>query len=291
MSSRAALVAVVVAALGITPAVAAPPPGGPPVVVDPLAGAPRAPIRPAWIGVVMAPGGPAGVEVKKVIRSSPADKAGLAVGDHIVSVDGHRVTRAEEVSRAVGGTPVGGAVALVLSRAGKTKPVRLVVAGRPSVDDMMRMDLVGAFAPPWVRVTPLAGAPSSVASLKGQVVLVDFFAGWCGPCKLLAPKLSALSDRYRAQGLRVVGMTTDGPEEAATFSERHGMRYPVVIDTNAETSQRYGVSALPTMLLIDKRGVVREVFVGYDPGAHARLDALVQSLLAEPAPGKGDAGP
>lgn len=241
---------------------------------------------------MMDAGGPAGVLLKKVVRGSPADKAGLAAGDRVVKVSGHAVTRPVEVSREVGAVSPGSVVEIAYTRDGKSRVARAVVAGRPSVDEMMRMDLVGAFAPAWERVTPLAGAPASVASLRGNVVLMDFWAGWCGPCKLLAPRLSALGDRYRAQGLRVVGLTTDAPDDAATHAERHGMKYPIVVDGNTDTTQRYGVSALPTLIVLDKRGVVREVIVGYDPAAVARLESLVAALLAEPqsAAAAGDAG-
>ena len=82
---------------------------------------------------------------------------------------------------------------------------------------------------------------------------------------MLAPRLSALKDKFGAQGLTVVGITTDDAEKAAVFAEKHQMRYGIVVDKDGETSRAYGVSALPTMLLVDKKGVVRDVFIGYDP--------------------------
>jgi thiol-disulfide isomerase/thioredoxin len=115
-------------------------------------------------------------------------------------------------------------------------------------------------------------------------VLLDFWATWCGPCRELAPELSALQARYGAQGLSVVGITTDPAEAAAAFKEHVDMRYPIAIDAHAETSRAYGVSALPTLFIVDKRGVVRDVGVGFDPDHGSQLEALVKTLLAEPAP-------
>ena len=146
------------------------------------------------------------------------------------------------------------------------------------------MDLVGAPAPAWTKVSALAGAPSSIAQLRGRVVLVDFWASWCGPCRMLAPRLSALKEKFGAQGLTVVGITTDEAEKAAVFAEKHQMRYGIVVDKDGDTSRAYGVSALPTMLLVDKKGVVRDVFIGYDPSGDARLEASLKTLLAETAP-------
>ena len=98
---------------------------------------------------------------------------------------------------------------------------------------------------------------------------------------MIAPKLSALQSKFAAQGLNVVGITTDDLEQAAAFKERTQMRYPVVSDPNGETTAVYGVSGLPTLFVIDKRGVIRDVAVGYDPGRDASLESLVQTLLAE----------
>ena len=239
---------------------------------------------PPWLGVTMNPGGEGGVAVLHVVRGSPAEKAGMRTGDKIVAIDGAKTSASGEVTRAVGTHRSGDTVNVDLDRAGTRMKLPVMLATRPSGDDILRMDLVGAFAPAWQNVTPLAGAPASLAQLRGKVVVVDFWASWCGPCRALAPRLSALKGRFGAQGLSVVGITTDEAEKAAVFAERNQMRYPTVIDTAGDTSKTYGITGLPTMLLLDKRGVVREVFVGFDPTGEAKLEALVKTLLAEPAP-------
>jgi thiol-disulfide isomerase/thioredoxin len=237
----------------------------------------------AWLGVSMETA-EAGVRVNHVFRGSPADKAGLKEGDLIRSVDGEKVASPDDVSRIVGGREPGDTIAASLSRAENPLSVRIALARRPSPDEMLRMDRVGAFAPPWVGLEPIGDAPSSISALRGKVVLLDFWATWCGPCRILAPKLSALQSRYGAQGLRVVGVTTDPSETAALFAQRTNMRYPIAIDPRADTSRAYAVSALPTLFVIDKRGVVRDVTIGYDEGRDAQTESLLRELLAEPAP-------
>jgi thiol-disulfide isomerase/thioredoxin len=227
-------------------------------------------------------GGDTGVRVETVVRGSPAERGGVRAGDRIVAIDGARVTAPGHVSRSVATHKVGDTVTLALERTGNAITAPIVLASRPSSDDLLKMHLVGAPAPAWTNVTALSGAPPSIASLKGKVALIDFWASWCGPCRMIAPRLSSLKDRLGAQGLAVVGITTDEAEQAAVFAERHQMRYPVVVDKDGDTSRAYNITGLPTMILVDKTGVVRDVFIGFDPGGDARLEASIRKLLAEP---------
>jgi len=277
----AACVAVVTLSPGAQAGESGAGPAAPPVAPPAApAGLPAAP----WLGVQMDAGSDIGVTVEHVVRGSPAEKAGVRQGDRLVTVDGTKTTAAAQVTRAVGQRKVGESIVVELERRGTPATVTVVLAARPAGDDILKMDLVGAPAPVWTNVSALAGAPSAIAQLRGRVVLVDFWASWCGPCRMLAPRLSALKEKFGAQGLTVVGITTDEAEKAAVFAEKHQMRYGIVVDKDGDTSRAYGVSALPTMLLVDKKGVVRDVFIGYDPSGDARLEATLKTLLAETAP-------
>jgi peroxiredoxin len=237
-----------------------------------------------WAGIAMSPASATdGVRVEHIVRGSPAQQAGLQVDDRITLVDATIVATSRDVVRSIGLHAVGEAVSLTFVRAGKSQQVSVVLADFPSSDTMLRMDHVGSPAPAWDGLEPTSGFPASLVGLRGHVVVVDFWATWCQPCREMAPVLSGWQARYGAQGLNVVGVTTDPADAAARFKEQLDLRYPMASDPRASTSAAYGVSALPTLFVIDKRGVVRDVIVGVDPGQDGRMEALIRSLLAEPA--------
>src|SRR5438128_498387 len=102
-----------------------------------------------WMGVSMDTTSGNGVGVVHVVRGSPADKGGVKNGDRIVVVDGAKVASPAEVTRAVQGRHVGDSIAVEVERSGSNVKAQLVLASRPSGDEILRMDLVGTFAPPW----------------------------------------------------------------------------------------------------------------------------------------------
>ena len=226
-----------------------------------------------------------GVRVGHVVRGSPAEKAGLREGDRIVRVASDRVASGQEVVRAVSTHPIGASIDIAYVRAGKEQTAHAILAALPSQDEIMRMDLVGTFAPTWKDVESVSGSfPPSIGTLRGHVVLLDFWATWCAPCRIVIPKLGALQARYGAQGLDVLGVSTEDAQEVASFTQRMDVRYAVAIDKHAQTTRSYGVVSLPTLVVIDKRGIVRDVAIGYDSSDDARLEGSVRKLLAEQAP-------
>jgi thiol-disulfide isomerase/thioredoxin len=241
--------------------------------------------RRAWLGVELAPSPAGGVLVKHVVRSSPAAAAGLADGDRILAVAGQAVARPEQVSSAIAARGAHSRVDLDVAHAGDERSITVTLGAFPGPEEVLRLDKVGTFAPSWGAVTPIAGVvPPSLASLRGRVVVLDFWATWCGPCRLTIPMLSRWQERYGPAGLAVIGITSDAVPLASRAATELSMRYSVATDPSEATAATFGVSALPTLYVIDRRGVVRDVVVGFDPARHARAERLLATLLAEPAP-------
>jgi peroxiredoxin len=189
------------------------------------------------------------------------------------------------VKHVVAAHHVGDTVDVKIVRGASDSSISVKLEALPTMDEVLRMDHLGKIAPAWVGVTAATpSAPLSIAALKGKVAVVDFWAISCGPCRLTSPELAHIQAKYGAQGLSVVGITMDSKADAAEFTERKSMGFSVLSDENGDTTRAYGISAIPTVYVVDKRGIVRDVMVGYDPDHGPRIEALAQKLLAEPAP-------
>jgi thiol-disulfide isomerase/thioredoxin len=167
-------------------------------------------------------------------------------------------------------------------------------------------NLVGKPAPALKGVFALNGQPQSLADLKGKVVLIDFWAVWCGPCKAVFPHLRDLHEKYGKKGLVIVGVTTyyekfgfDKTTNKLTaganlskdqeqdmlkdFVETNRLPYTIWTvtkdDWKAAVNQDYGVKGIPTAVLIDQNGVVRLIKVGSGPANAQAIEKQIEELL------------
>ena len=134
---------------------------------------------------------------------------------------------------------------------------------------------------PQVTLTDLSGQKVDLASYKGEVVLVDFWATWCDPCRAEIPHFVQLQDKYRNQGFRIVGISMDdGPRPVREFYGQYRMNYPVAMG-NAKVAERFGgVLGLPVSFLIGRDGRIYARHVG-ETETNV-FETEIKELLARP---------
>ena len=176
--------------------------------------------------------------------------------------------------------------------------MKLKQMGKESEADSLIEASQAKYAPPEIEISEwLDHAPVKLAELRGRVVVLDFWATWCGPCHRMFPLLSKWQDKYQDKGLTVLGLThyygqTDAgqvtPQEELRylqeFKKKQGLSYGIGVARNSVNNGNYGVSGIPTTVLIDRRGMVRFISVGVSPAEVDLLDSLVSKLLKEPQP-------
>jgi len=130
----------------------------------------------------------------------------------------------------------------------------------------------------------LKGEKISLKDQQGQVVLLNFWATWCGPCKLEMPHLQTFYDKYQEKGLIVLAISTDNAKAAVPpFIEKHQYTFPVLYADSAIPSA-YSVYGVPMVYLIDRQGAVRYTHTGYSPNGVLQLEVEIKKLLDEKVP-------
>ena len=139
---------------------------------------------------------------------------------------------------------------------------------------------VGA-TPPEIEGQPVHGSdPLSLEQLQGRVVILDFWATWCGPCRAVMPFLDRLHRQHHDAGLSVLGLTSEPRTVVQQHLSRSNVGYTIGANARA-TLQRYAIRGLPTLIVIGRAGKVRYVASGVSGEDLRRVEALVGRLLAE----------
>ena len=143
-------------------------------------------------------------------------------------------------------------------------------------------ELIGKPAPSFSVASANGKGQANLASLKGKVVIVDFWATWCGPCKESFPKLQELYTKYSGNGVEIVGLSEDddnGPN-IAEFGQAHGaVKFPIGWDSGKSIAGQYKPPTMPTSFIIDKNGIVRFAHVGYHDNDEAEIEKELKTLL------------
>ena len=152
----------------------------------------------------------------------------------------------------------------------------------PPTPELKESPQEGFLAPDFT-LQDLAGRSYTLSDLKGQVVLVNIWATWCGPCKREIPSLVRLYQSRRDKGLEILAVSVDRTSSArvASFAERFQMNFPVLLNPRGDVANKYWARSIPSTFLVDKKGVIRWKVVGTREWDDAQALAKIDPLLAE----------
>jgi peroxiredoxin len=127
-----------------------------------------------------------------------------------------------------------------------------------------------------------SGENVRLSDFRGQVVLLNFWASWCGPCRQEMPILDAINKKYQALGFTVLGINVDlKSEKAINYLKDTPVNFPVLYDPESKVSELYSVSAMPSTAIIDRDGHVRFIHAGYKSGDEETYRKKIKALMRE----------
>lgn len=143
-------------------------------------------------------------------------------------------------------------------------------------------NLTPAAPAPDFALKSLGGSNLRLREQRGQVVMVNFWATWCGPCRVEMPHLNRLYEKYRSSGFQLLGVNIDDdPSQAQQLVAKLGLRFPVLLDSDKQVSRLYDLTTMPSTVLIDRDGRVRYVHRGYRNGYEDMYEKQIRELLKE----------
>lgn len=151
--------------------------------------------------------------------------------------------------------------------AGKSEASKHPLARKPAPAVSVRLEKGGEFTPD---------------DAKGKVLVVDFWATWCGPCKASFPRVDAIYKKHKSKGLEVVAINEDDDlKKVPEFLADTKVTFTIAFDHDGKAAETYGVQTMPSSFLVDRRGVVRYAHSGYHPDDAGQIEAEIEELLNE----------
>jgi thiol-disulfide isomerase/thioredoxin len=215
------------------------------------------------------------LDIKGVHPESGCFAVGVTSGDLLVGVNGKSLTDMSQIQSAISGHKAGDKIKLEISRDGKKRTVMAALTERPDDISSLTGSAIGSKIAEFGKNFYKNGEKRKE---KPKATLLDFWATWCGPCRKTLPVLANIYKKYGDKGLEVIGISNEGLSELnAFYSQVHASPYPLYRDATQDLWRRYGIHAVPTLMLLDKDGYIKGVWSGA-PGEYA-LDQLVRETL------------
>ena len=136
-------------------------------------------------------------------------------------------------------------------------------------------------AAPDFKLDSLDGKTVQLASLKGKIVVIDFWATWCPPCRIVLPLVNKIYEQTRGKDVEVYGISTDrvSSEKVKSFVKENKITMPILHDRTGTVSMKYGVQGIPTIFVIDRDGNISDKHVGADPSLDKMILSKIEELL------------
>jgi peroxiredoxin len=131
-------------------------------------------------------------------------------------------------------------------------------------------------------LTNLDGEKVKLSDLKGQVVMINFWASWCGPCRQEMPLLNDIYAGYKKAGFVLLGVNLDeSADDAKSFLKKTPVNFPVLLDSQGKVADLYKNQAMPSSYFVDRKGNLVHLHQGYKPGEEAEYKRVIKKLLAQ----------
>jgi peroxiredoxin len=159
--------------------------------------------------------------------------------------------------------------------------IATIIAAAALTVPALAADPTGAPAPQFT-LTARSGADVSLGQYKGQVVMLNFWASWCGPCRQEMPLLDSIYTKYKRMGFTLIGVNVEPDSKSANdWLKQTPVSFPILYDKESKVSKMYDVEGMPSTVIIDRAGKVRVLHRGYKPGDENEYLDSIRTLVRE----------
>lgn len=229
-----------------------------------------------WLGVTFKKGtfeNHLALQVIGVHPGSGCFTAGMVAGDQIVGIQGQPLQDVAQIQQAISKGKVGSNVKIDVVREGKKIPMTVKITDRPDDISSLTGSAIGSKMAEFGANFYKNGEKRNA---KPKATLLDFWATWCGPCRKTLPVLANVYGKYASKGLEVIGISNEDTKTLnAFYAQQHASPYPLYRDATQEMWRRYGIRAVPTLMLLDENGYIKRVWSG------APSQSMVEKLVVE----------
>ncbi len=201
--------------------------------------------------------------------------AGIVAGDQIIGVQGNPLIEMSQIQSAVSGYKAGRVIMIEIARDGKKQTLKVALTERPDDISSLTGSAIGSKIAKFGENFYKNGEKRKA---KPKATLLDFWATWCGPCRKTLPVLANIYNKYSSKGLEIIGIADESESVQVLndfYAHQHASPYPLYRDAKKEMWMRYGIHAVPTLMLLDKDGYIKRVWSG------APTEYMIEQILKD----------